>query len=159
MEDFPDRACWRSVFLKAGCRLWCDGGGYRDGALGLVVGGGDIEGIEDLGELLGADGLEGWAQVGDARERGFDLVEVERVGVPDFARVDGVADRLSPHAQLVDALLGERDDRVVGVVVLLHAQALSVKGLIDVFQLGLEACQLAGVPVLVGACAAGEFVP
>jgi hypothetical protein len=59
MEDFPDRLCWRSVFVKAGDRRWGDGGGHREAALGLVVGGGDIEGVEDLGELLGAGGLEG----------------------------------------------------------------------------------------------------
>jgi hypothetical protein len=36
---------------------------------------------------------------------------------------------------------------------------LPVEGLVDLFQLGLEASQIGGVLMLDGACGAGEFAP
>ncbi|MFI4977307.1 MAG: hypothetical protein ACHP93_02145 [Solirubrobacterales bacterium] len=40
---------------------------------------------------------------------------------------------------------------MVGVLMLLQAEGLSIEGLVEVFELGLEDLQFTGVPMLVGA--------
>jgi hypothetical protein len=85
-------------------------------------------------------------------------MSVEGLGLSACGGSDGVIDGFAAGAQLDDAFLCEGDDGVLGVVVLLHAQRLSMSGLVDALQLALETLQLFGVLVVLIAARAGEFV-
>ena len=85
-------------------------------------------------------------------------MSLEGLGLLACGGADGVLDGFAAGAQLGDAFLGEGDDRMAGVIVLLHAQRLPIPGLVDVFQLGPESLELLGVLVALIAGVARKFV-
>jgi hypothetical protein len=58
MEDFPDRVLLGRVF-RLGDEFGRDGGAELERLVGLVVDRGDVEGVEQVGELVEGYGAEG----------------------------------------------------------------------------------------------------
>jgi hypothetical protein len=103
-----------------------EGGAELEAAVGLVVGRGDIEVDEKVGELGFGAVREGGTQVGDCVEHRLDFVGAGAHRALDFQGSDRFGDRFPACAEFLDASCGERDDRVGGVVVLLEALGLAV---------------------------------
>ena len=131
---YPRPGLARSGFFVLGNELGRDRGGEFERAVGLVVDGGHVEGLEELDEFFGFGGLEGGAQVGEGLEHGLDLGGPGAVGPARFEVAGGLLGGGAAGAEVLDAPGGEGDDGVVGVVVLLEAQALAVERPVDGFE-------------------------
>ncbi len=75
-----------------------------------------------------------------------------------FERGDGLAGRVTAGTELGDTALGERDDRVVGIVVFLEPQRLAVEAPVEIVALTLEAVKLGVVVAPVLGDGLGEVV-
>ncbi|HEY4280556.1 MAG TPA: hypothetical protein VGM91_20200 [Conexibacter sp.] len=108
----------------------------------LVVGGGHVEGLEDLRQPGFVRRSERVAHVGDRVEHCRDLVRARSRRPLRSQRRNGFRDRRGASAQLLDPSRCERDDGVVRIVVLFEPQHLPLKAAVDIASLPLKPVKL-----------------
>jgi ubiquinone/menaquinone biosynthesis C-methylase UbiE len=111
----------------------------------LVVGDLHVEGPENLRKFLLGGRRDGLAQVRHGVEHRQDFVGMMPGGPLLLECFQRVRDGCLAGAQLNYAFGGERDDWMVGVLVLLKPERLSAKGAVDLAQLALQALGLCAV--------------
>jgi hypothetical protein len=137
------------LLFRLGDELGRGGGGELQAAVRLVVGSRDVEGVEDLRELGWVGTGKFGAHVWDRVEHRDDLLGAGAGWAFRLMIGDRFVDRCSLRAELFDAARRERDDRVIGVFMLLEPQGLAVEASLDLAALALEPFEL-GVVLLPG---------
>jgi hypothetical protein len=96
----------------------------------LVVADADVEGVEELDQLVSFGGFQGFSQVWEAGELRLDLRWARtlrpRLLGRRFSVGDGAGEGVGLGAEFFDPPLRRLDDRVLGIVVLLEAKRLAV---------------------------------
>lgn len=134
-----------------------DGRGEFQATGRLCVGGSHVEGVEDRDQLVLVGLPERLAHVGHRVEHRGDLVGVGAFGALGAQRGDGLLYCFLAGGWFLDAAGGERDDGVVGVVVLLQSQGLAVEAALHVALLMAQPLKLGVVVLPRGGGRLGQF--
>jgi hypothetical protein len=104
-----------------------DGGGKLERVRWFVVGDGDVEGVEEVGELGWAVAGEGRPEVGNRCQERLDLVRLARVAAGCFELIALLLECRLLTGEFLDSDLGCRDNGMLGVVVLFEAERLAAE--------------------------------